>query len=853
MKNRGFRYLAVLSLMIIMLAVSACSSGNEGADQPASALPSGKADNEKPDPSLKALDPSAQVEPRIDGLDPVLENDSLRLYISKATTEIAVLDKQSGQIWRSNPDSSEDKLATPYLKGKLSSQISFIYLTKNGQNKDYDSYNNSIKYNQFDIKPTDKDVTVTYRFGNPEKGIESIPKVVSKERFEERLLKRLEDPADQEQLKVRYKFIEEQNVYERREIPKAVLKKLLALFEKVEYTEEDLSIDNGEGGGEASEEDAANPKFSASIRYTLSGADLVVSVDTSSITEDTPPYRIHTLNVLENFGAAGKQDEGYIFLPDGSGTLISLNNGKKLSQPIMMPVYGEDKAKYVIEKYNTLESNRLPVFGMKKNEAAFLAIIEEGDGLAWLSADIAGRQHEFNTVFSQFIILPKDEVRLSNNEIMYKTPKNTYRGKLQIRYAFMNGEQANYSGMAEAYRSYLENTKGMVKMKEGGDTPFYLELAGSIPKKKNLLGFPYESLVPLTSLQQATDLVDQLNAKQIANIRLNYMGWFNNGLRHEFPSDIDMEGVIGTKKEWKQLGDKLSQSGGGFYPDAAFLQVYQNSSGFSPNKDAAQYISRRYAKIYEFDRAAYFRSDKLMYYLLSPNKLKAEIDGFMSDYKKLNPGSISLRDMGSELYSDFRRKVEVTREGAKQIVTEQVERIHEEVPDIMVAGGNAYTLPYASHVIRVPEKSNEYQLAGESVPFNQMVLHGFVDYAGSPYNLTDDQNIRVNMLRSLETGANVYFSWIYEDPAVLKETTYNYLYSTYYKNWMDDAVQAYEEVNGVLKNVRNQAIVQHEKLSERVYQTTYENGTKISVNYGNEDVSINGVTIKALDYIVEGG
>ncbi|MCQ6559009.1 DUF5696 domain-containing protein [Paenibacillus mendelii] len=852
MKNRGFRYLAVLSLIMSITVVSACSSGSNN-DQPASVLPSTKAANEQPDPSLKALNASARVEPRIEGMDAVLENDSLRLYISKATTEIAVLDKQSGQIWRSNPDSSEDKLATPYLKGKLSSQISFVYLTKNGQNKDYDSYNNSIKYKQFDIVPTDKDVTVTYRFGNPEKGIEAIPRVVSKERFEERLLKRLEDPADQEQLKVRYKFMEEQGVYERREIPKAVVKKLLALFEKVEYTEEDLAIDNGNGSEGATEEEGANPKFSASIRYTLSGADLVVSVDTNSITEDSPPYRIHSMNVLENFGAASKQDEGYIFLPDGSGTLIPLNNGKKLAQPVFMPVYGEDKAKYVKEKYNTMQPNRLPVFGMKKNDAAFLAIIEEGDGLAWLSADIAGRQHEFNTVSSQFIILPKDEVRLSNNEIMYKTPKNTYRGKLQIRYAFMNGEQANYSGMAAAYRSYLENTTDMVKMKEGGDTPFYLELTGSIPKKKNMLGFPYEALVGLTNLEQATDLVNQLNAKQIANIRLNYKGWFNNGLNHDFPSDIDMEGIIGTKKEWKQLSEKLTQSGGGFYPDVAFLQVYQDSSGFSPTADAAQYISRRYAKIYEFDRAAYFRSDNLQYYLLSPNKLKAEINGFMSDYKNLNPGSISLRDLGSDLYSDFRRKGEVTREDAKQIVTQQVQRIHEEVPDIMVAGGNAYTLPYASHVVRVPEKSNEYQLAGESVPFNQMVLHGYVDYAGSPYNLSDDQNVRVNMLRSLETGSNVYFSWIYEDPAVLKETSYSYLFSTHYERWLDDAVQAYEEVNGVLKNVRGQTIARHDKLSDRVFKTTYENGLSITVNYGGQDVQVGGNTIKALDYIVEGG
>jgi hypothetical protein len=315
-----------------------------------------------------------------------------------------------------------------------------------------------------------------------------------------------------------------------------------------------------------------------------------------------------------------------------------------------------------------------------------------------------------------------------------------------------------------------------------------------------------------------------------------------------------MDSVIGSKGDWKRLAEKLQKSGGGFYPDVAFQQVFQNSGKFSPSQDSAQYISRKYAKIYEFDRAAYFRHNELLsHYLLTPRKLSSTIKGFMSDFEKLNPGSISLRDLGSELHSDFRRNAEVTREDAKRIVTDQLEAISKQSPDMMVNGGNAYVLPYASHILNLPQTSNEYQLAGESVPFNQMVLHGYIEYAGKAFNMADEQEIRESVLRSLETGSNVYFNWFYEEPSVLKETRFSYLYSNHYEQWFDEAIEAYGEVNKVLRQVRGQSMIKHEKLAERTYRTVYESGLTVYVNYSDAAVIADGVTIEANDYVVKGG
>ena len=71
----------------------------------------------------------------------------------------------------------------------------------------------------------------------------------------------------------------------------------------------------------------------------------------------------------------------------------------------------------------------------------------------------------------------------------------------------------------------------------------------------------------------------------------------------------------------------------------------------------------------------------------------------------------------------------VFRETAKLIVTDQLQKLHEAYPDTMVSGANAYSWAYASHVIDAPTSSSGFGLADAKVLY-QMVIHGYLDYAG---------------------------------------------------------------------------------------------------------------------------
>ena len=63
-------------------------------------------------------------------------------------------------------------------------------------------------------------------------------------------------------------------------------------------------------------------------------------------------------------------------------------------------------------------------------------------------------------------------------------------------------------------------------------------------------------------------------------------------------------------------------------------------------------------------------------------------------------------------------------------------------------------------------------------------------------------------------------------------------------------VEYYTRYNEQLGHVFNQEMVDHQNLSGTLSVTTYADGTKVYVNYDFEDVTADGQTIPARDYLV---
>ncbi|WP_409347172.1 DUF5696 domain-containing protein [Paenibacillus sp. MBLB4367] len=787
-----------------------------------------------------------------DRMELMAENGVLQLYMNKTTTEIAVADKRSGAIWYSNPqDRDKDKIAAAINKSNLSSQLIVSYFDEKGHETVIDNYQESIARKQFEIVKTDKGVKVVYQIGNFQKGIELIPRTISKKRMDENILGKIKDETVKNMITTRFFLNEEKQVYERKDMADYIVKDIVAVLESIGYTAEDVALDNEQNGGGDSKKNVS-PRFTIPVEYVLEGDNFRAGIPGGQIGE-TPEFPLHTVQLLPFFASAGTDKNGYMFVPDGSGALIHLNNQKKSSPSYEVPLYGKDETPLQKREPQQSQKSRLPVFGMKQDDQAVVAIIEKGDALATVKADTSGKLNAYNSVSGMFELRTMEMFRYRAGRVSKETPQFSplYQGDVALRYAFLSGSSAGYVGMAKTYRNYLVQTNRMRKLEAGADTPFMLQLAGSIPTRQTFLGIPYQSVDSLTSFEQATKLLGELKQKGLSRMRVQYTGWFNGGITHRYPDDIAVDGALGGESGFKSFIRYAESNRIELFPDVSFLRVYEDGHGFKPSRDAARFMERTSAKRYDVNPVT-LRLGDFAYYVLSPGKLPGLVDSFLADYGKFKLKGLSLRDLGEDVNSDVKAKAVIDRQKSAGLNAESVKKVADTVGSAMVSGGNAYAIPFAQTIVNAPLSSSRFSIADEEVPFFQIVLHGYADYAGVPANLDTNQDTREQLLKTLETGASVYYEWFYEQPSAVKETKFNGLYSSYYEDWMDEALQVYMETNKVLKDVQGQTIEGHEKLADNVFRTTYEKGKTITVNYNDQAVTVNGVRIEAQGYVVGG-
>ncbi|CAM4223815.1 hypothetical protein FHS16_000486 [Paenibacillus endophyticus] len=839
----------LLSFLILGLLIAGCSGSDkanpaDGSEELATAFTN--------DSTLKA----SFTDNRVAGMKGIAQNGQLRLFIDDVTGAIAVLNQTNGVIYRSNPlESDSDSLATGVNKALLTSQLKIDYYNSFGQMNSINSYSDSAAYDQIKLESIPNGARVTYQFGKAERTALDLPLMLSVNRFKE--LSGKLDKTGQRALRIAYTENAEKAAYARND--KALvglqLERAFKAFDDLGYSDEDLKRDMAEMS--FTQEATAARIFLASIEYTLDHDSLVVKVPNDGIKAPTA-YPVGNISLLSLFGAAGMEEKGSIFVPDGSGALIDFNNGKTKYPAYQQSVYGADLTMEAVEDAATEQKVRLPVFGMIRAGSAMLGIIEEGASAATINADISGKLNSYNYVYPSFTVRNKGDVTLQANGQERTLPKfqeNPMKSDYTVRYAFLSGEDASYQGMAHYYREFLVQKGGLPeRKKENGKQglPFYVELIGSISKQKHFAGIPYQALEPLTTFEQTQQIISQLQQRDITNIKMKYSGWFNEGLNHKVPDRIKVDQAVGGRKGLRSLVSFAKEQGFELFPDISILTA-QTGKGLDEKKEAARTLRGVPASLFPLDLALNRRDrSKSPSYVISPRKVGSYVDAMLKDFEGYDTGGISLRDMADQLNSDFLKNNQVDRTESEQISIQALSDIRKEDMKILAEGGNAYALPYLSDITNAPMSNSSFKLEDEEIPFYQMVIRGHIDYTGTPYNLTSYTSVRQYILKCLEYGSGIYFEWIHEPNYKVKDTEFNNLYAVNYELWIDQAAEIYKEVNEVLKNVENEQIIAHEKLGDGLFKTVYESGIFVIVNYTDKQATVEGITLNAESYVTGG-
>ena len=789
------------------------------------------------------------------GYEQIAVTDELELFFNESTAAIAVLHVASGQFWFSNPRGiALDELARGVNRYRLMSQIELFYATRWGVVGHYNSYEFSVSNGTFRHELTENGIQVFYDFSDIRRDITFIPPYISQERFRGRILDQITDRDDRTRIRGLFSFNEGMNAYVRTNSQQSelIMRRIFDILEGIGYTDEEMQYDRDmfdteEGVG------ARRPRFyNIGISYEIIGDMFYATLHTEDIIEQEGFY-ITNISFLEFFGAADWESEGYIFVPDGSGALIYLNNERSFTQPFSMPVYGRDQAHVLTEDIMQSQTVRLPVFGIYKNDHSFVAIIENGAALANINADVAGRTNSFNSVFASFTIRVSEVLQLTDGQTVRTSnmfQRERFSDSIRIAYHFLHGDDADFVGMANFYRSYLASRYDLQPI-EHEDIPFYLEFVGGFERRTSFLGIPITRFTALTTFEQAQDITESFADSGIKNINVIMNGWFNRGIRHSAPTSINVPRRMGGRSGLTTFNEYLVDNEIGFYPVVNFMTNQRPTLGYNNRRMSSRQINQRPSYGFTTYVPTYLEDNLFRRFsIISPRNILNIMFRFLDRFSSLNITGLAPLDVGDYLHSDFYQRDMVNREDALHIMLEGLGELYSN-HDIIVSGGNAPTIRYASHIINTPFSHSGFNITNRGVPFMQIALRGYVDFAGEPINLWDVRNLETAFLRILELNSGVYFKLTHERSDLTIRTEFERLFSTHYVTWFDTAVDIYTRANYQLRDVRNAAIVSHELLAPGVVRVGYDNGISFTINYNLTPVDVEGREILALDFIRE--
>ncbi len=474
-----------------------------------------------------------------------------------------------------------------------------------------------------------------------------------------------------------------------------------------------------------------------------------------------------------------------------------------------------------------------------EKDRGYVAIVEDGDALMRLEVNHAGKTNVYNTHKMSIYPRPKDTyniadaISVGSNSTWTVVSSRKYTGNYRIRYIMLTDPDVaaekgitdfydcTYVGMAKAYRDYLEDKQILTRLTSEdvkADIPLYIETFGAIMTTERVLSVPVTTMAPLTSFENIKTMYEDLAAKGITNINFILNGYTKDGMSNPaVPYHLKWEKAVGGNSGFEDLVAFAKEKDFGIFPDVDFAFISGDGlfDGLSLKNHAVKTIDNRYTskRVYSATKQAHMSYYELA---ISPAYFNRFYEKFTENYLEYDPIGISVSSLGSYLNSDFDEDEPYNRGDAKDFTVEAFEFLDENYNKVMTSAGNSFTWKYVDYIRDIALDSSRFAQSAASVPFLGIVLHGYVQIAGSPINM--EGNTDYALLKAIENGASINFILSYQNTDILKESEFfSQYYSVRYDIWFNDLVAMYTQLNEALKGVQTSLITDHKFIiGERV-------------------------------------
>ena len=542
--------------------------------------------------------------------------------------------------------------------------------------------------------------------------------------------------------------------------------------------------------------------------------------------------------------------DGYMVIPDGSGAIINLeDNDGEYTQPYSNYIYGENigidekNVPTLFKGHNIVkpaENVLMPIFGMVHTDSqiGLLGIVEGGaEYSSKIEAYPNGAVTDYDWITAKFVYRQSYNQSMSQSTgsiVVIQNERNHFDAR--IRYEFVNGEEASYTGLAKTYRNYLLENDALNQVEE--QFKMRLDFLGLEQKD----GMIFREDVVMTTVEDIKQIYAELGVEGVTNLLTIYKGWQKDGLAASSPATtFKVDQSIGGKHELLDLLAELEESDVAFYLYNDPLKV-----------DSAASTLLKYSVVKKLNKRVHeeetYKDVIEGYNYLLPSKVAEMAAKLESSYVNNNINNIMLSEISNTVFSySIKGKIYdriTTAEAFEGVVANYSDSFN-----LLLEQPFSYLWQYTDMYVDTPVSGSRYNFVDEDIPFLSIVLKGSLPMYSNYINF--EANKQEYFLKLVEQGVLPSFYLTMEDPAELKYTNSSDIYSSCYDLLKNDLMTYYNELEEVYSQISGATIEDHSRVDDLV-TVEYSNGIKVYVNYSTKAKTIDGVTIDALSYKVGG-
>ena len=810
--------------------------------------------------------------PTFSGFTLMYENEYAALFLNEETNSVRVYQRDSSRYF--------DTLVMDGTRGnafirniqRSDFELTIFRDTFAGSVTRMDSFSESVQREQVEYTQIDGGFNARFKVGDPDAiHLTMFPRYITRERLDELVRDHITD-AEREEFALFYRWSRADQRYVRfhattvaatgdpTPVPIPWLRAAWRMFYEVGYyTFEELAYDNAYWDYDPFE---PAPLVYLDIRYTLDGPDLIVTVPRSGMeyVEGSP---FSSIVLHPYFLSASEDQEGYIFVPDGSGGIILFNNGM-IAHDLNIPVFGRDPLFAGFRYREYFMQATLPIFGIVRNDEAILAVIEEGAPVATIHANVSGRIDEFNRVFASFELLYHESQFMRGRSMASTAGRfldDLYDIDITMRYIFIVGDDASYVGLANAYQNYLRQNGMLPNNPLPQDAPFFVNFIGAAPRHRVFLGVPYTQQFAMTTTANAQTILGSLSSAGINNIHATFSHWANDGMFTTTLDSISTISSLGGNSGMRDLQQFARNNNIALYPSVQAItfpntpgRIGRTSRGMLTRSINNTIAGISIPRIYDRQMAYAVR-------MLAPNHWQTYTTRINRNLSNLGFDSVAATDVGWLLFGDYSRNNQITRVEALDYVDDAIGALGANL-NLMLTNPNAYAFSHANVIMDLPFQPGGRRIVDFNIPFVQMVLGNYVQFSMPAFNIDTMawRGFEEYMLRAVESRSGMQLILTYEHEREFWPTfmgfgsnvlTNMFFQTSYNDHWAHRIGEYYARFNAFYQRVIGADVVEHTVFERGMHvRMQYSNGVVVYINYGNNPWQVGGRTIPPLSFEV---